>query len=64
MIPVIKLDLCTGCGNCVNVCPPEALSLGDGIVRFDEELCEECGFCVPQCPMEAIEIKFPVSSGG
>jgi MinD superfamily P-loop ATPase len=62
MMPVINFELCTGCGNCADVCPPAALSLCDRTIQLDEGLCEECGFCVPQCPAKAIEIKFPVSS--
>jgi electron transport complex protein RnfB len=61
MIPVIDKDMCTGCGNCVEVCPPLALSLMDEEVALEEEFCEECGFCAVECPTQAIKIIFPGS---
>jgi Fe-S-cluster-containing hydrogenase component 2 len=61
MIPRINNELCTGCGSCLEVCPPEALTMRDDKAFLEEEFCEECGFCAPQCPVSAIEITFPVS---
>jgi len=61
MIPVINVNLCIGCGNCVEVCPPLALSLTDEKVALEEEFCEECGFCAVECPTQAIEIIFHIS---
>jgi ferredoxin len=62
MIPLINVQECTGCGNCVEVCPPGALSLREEKARLREELCEECGFCAPECPVTAIRIPFPCST--
>jgi ferredoxin len=61
MIPVINKEECTGCGNCIEVCPPQALRIEDGKVCLREDLCEECGFCASECPVEAITIPFPKS---
>ena len=61
MIPVIDEERCTGCGNCVEVCPPQALSLKQDKASLREDLCEECGFCAPECPVDAIAIPFPLS---
>ncbi len=42
---------CLGLGDCVKVCPFDALSLGgDGIAVVDPEACTGCGMCVPVCP--------------
>ncbi len=60
MIPVIEKSSCTGCGACVDICPPLALYLEDEKVQIQEEFCEECGFCAAECPVEAIRIIFPV----
>jgi len=60
MIPVIDEDKCTGCGNCVEVCPPSALLLTNDKAALEEEFCEECGFCAAECPTNAITINFPV----
>ena len=61
MIPAVNKDLCTGCGKCMEVCPPEAIYLQSEIACIEDELCEECGFCVAECPVEAISIPFPQS---
>ena len=42
---------CLGLGDCVKVCPFDALHLGpDGIAVVDVEKCTGCGLCVPTCP--------------
>ena len=60
MIPVVDKDLCTGCGNCEEICPPRAIYLDDDKAVIEEEYCEECGFCAAACPVDAIKIVFPV----
>mgnify|MGYP001260869876 CR=1 FL=1 len=61
--PVAKIDagLCTGCGNCPQVCPTNAVHLErrDGILSLstiDELLCVGCGNCVVVCPVKAINL--------
>jgi len=54
----IKVDnnKCTGCGDCVDICPAEVYVIEDGkaiAVNIDE--CTECCACVEACPEEAIE---------
>jgi len=48
---------CVGCGNCVAVCPEEALTLtaGEGIVT-DFTRCTICGKCAEVCPTKAVEM--------
>jgi len=53
----VNVNLCTGCGMCVNVCPYEALSLKDGKVEVNEVLCEGCGTCSATCLRAAIQVK-------
>ena len=44
---------CLGLGDCVKVCPFDALHLGlGGIVEVDPESCTGCGLCVPACPKD------------
>jgi ferredoxin len=61
MIPIVYKEKCTGCGNCIDICPPGAIILEDDTACIAQDLCEECGFCAAECPVEAIEIDFPVS---
>ena len=57
MVAEVNLNLCTGCGMCVDVCPYEALSLKDGKVEVNEVLCEGCGTCSATCLRAAIQVK-------
>jgi heterodisulfide reductase subunit A len=53
----VDLNLCTGCGMCVDVCPYDALTLKDGKVEVNEVLCEGCGTCSATCLRAAIQVK-------
>ena len=60
-IAQINPDLCTGCGNCSNVCPTNSIQLEkrDGILslsRVDALRCIGCGNCVVVCPVKAINL--------
>ena len=56
----VDSDRCTGCGDCVEVCPTEAIALVEGKARVDEETCIGCGACADECPQDAIQ---PVVQG-
>jgi ferredoxin len=56
MIPVIDKEGCDGCEACMDVCPPEAITMVDGKAQINEPICEECGVCVPECPTGAITL--------
>lgn len=48
---------CLGYGDCVNVCPFDAVKLDqDGLPVFDLEKCTRCGLCVKACPRNLIEL--------
>lgn len=47
---------CSGCGRCIAVCPQDALSLQDGLVRVDRSKCDGCGKCAKPCWPGALEI--------
>ena len=64
-IPIIDADLCIGCGDCVEVCPTEALAMRDVPDRevdlayvADPEACNYCAYCEPICPTAAIELPY------
>ena len=57
MKPQVDESKCTGCGNCVEVCPSEVFEMKDEkskVVRPEE--CVECETCVSECAEEAITL--------
>jgi heterodisulfide reductase subunit A len=53
----VNLDICTGCGECLKVCPTLAITLENGKAVIDPLLCIGCGGCIPECPERAIDFK-------
>jgi ferredoxin len=53
----IDMELCTGCGACVEACPVDAISVQDGKARIDADKCVRCGVCEGECPAEAISVE-------
>ncbi|MHC1770998.1 MAG: DUF362 domain-containing protein [Flexilinea sp.] len=51
----VDKEKCIGCGQCMNVCPVDAIKLDNGIAVVSDE-CIECGACVSTCPNEAISL--------
>jgi len=47
---LIDLSRCTGCGQCVEVCPFKALSLCEEKMVRDDEKCMDCSHCLYLCP--------------
>lgn len=50
-------DACTGCGECVHICPVEAVTMEDDLPVVDPEWCIGCGLCVPRCPEDAAGLR-------
>jgi pyruvate formate lyase activating enzyme len=48
-------SLCDGCGRCLPVCGPKAISLEGEGVRVDQKLCDGCGRCVEACAPGALK---------
>jgi|WetSurMetagenome_2_1015567.scaffolds.fasta_scaffold1198258_1 Fe-S-cluster-containing hydrogenase component 2 len=55
MKATVDQEKCTGCGQCVDVCPIEAIGLDNGMAVVSDE-CIECWACTDACPMEAISL--------
>lgn len=63
--PEVQEGDCTGCGQCVSVCPVEAMSLVSANnpqkpekkkAQLREEICLGCGLCVRACPEHHITL--------
>lgn len=50
-----RSNLCINCGNCVDICPMDALITGlDGDVELRQIRCIGCGLCISVCPTSAV----------
>jgi Pyruvate/2-oxoacid:ferredoxin oxidoreductase delta subunit len=62
---VVNIDLCTGCGICVTVCPTKCISIVESALNFngvssvDRTRCTSCNICAIDCPWFAIEMVWP-----
>jgi len=57
--PVFHFDICVGCEECKDCCPPQAIDMKDRKphVRLDE--CIRCFCCQELCPKKAVTIHRP-----
>jgi len=58
MIETTKVEDCTDCGVCADVCYFKARKMADGKLMVDREQCYGCGLCRDVCPTDCIEM-FP-----
>lgn len=49
-------EACDGCGECVELCPFEALIMNNGALEVNEMLCTGCGICIPSCHVNALDL--------
>jgi ferredoxin/DNA-binding MarR family transcriptional regulator len=52
----IDPDACTACGECVDRCQMDAITLDGDIAELDLDRCIGCGVCVHHCPSEALSL--------
>ncbi|MEW6088916.1 MAG: CoB--CoM heterodisulfide reductase iron-sulfur subunit A family protein [bacterium] len=66
MIAEVNASICTGCLNCKNICPYQAIIAEevrdlDGktrlVAKVNETICRGCGSCVATCPSQCINLK-------
>ncbi|MBN1376464.1 MAG: glycyl-radical enzyme activating protein [Dehalococcoidia bacterium] len=53
---IFRVARCDGCGRCISVCAPAALSPGQGCVQLDRGKCDLCLQCLDTCFAEALEV--------
>jgi heterodisulfide reductase subunit A len=60
MVAVVDSEACTMCGDCLTVCPYDAIETteadGTQVATIVRTACKGCGGCVPVCPVEAIDL--------
>ena len=52
--PKVDIELCSGCGVCVDMCPVDAIVMSDDKAFINEDMCRNCQKCVRVCPVGAI----------
>jgi NAD-dependent dihydropyrimidine dehydrogenase PreA subunit len=60
-LPQIDQRTCTGCGDCVTLCPTQALALagaGSKAVVVQPQACNYCAVCEALCPAGAIALPY------
>jgi NADPH-dependent glutamate synthase beta subunit-like oxidoreductase/ferredoxin len=64
---MLSPELCILCGLCVDVCPPNCITIAradhvglgeehQSVLLLDEDLCIRCGLCVNRCPPGALSM--------
>jgi len=54
---ILKAINCIGCGNCVYICPIEAISLNNGKVKINQKKCIHCLKCITDVKCVALDYK-------
>ncbi|HLV45035.1 MAG TPA: 4Fe-4S binding protein [Aggregatilineales bacterium] len=64
-LPRIDRNLCTGCGDCIEICPVDALGeVGGKADLLHPDACTYCSLCEDICPVDAIELPFLICFSG
>lgn len=56
--PVTHEEFCIKCGQCVEVCPTSAVTIGDTVIT-NSNTCIVCCACIKNCPTEARRLENP-----
>jgi electron transport complex protein RnfB len=52
----IDTDVCSGCGECVDRCQMDAITLEGDVAAINLDRCIGCGVCIYHCPTEALSL--------
>lgn len=55
-ITSLDTESCITCGDCVERCPMEALTINDDRLLFNNNLCIGCGLCSSACPTGSLKL--------
>jgi electron transport complex protein RnfB len=56
-VTAVDEEECMGCGDCIDRCPMEALSMQDEIAVMDANRCIGCGLCISACSTGALRLE-------
>ncbi len=56
--PHIRVENCTLCECCIEVCPVSAISMRDERVFISSNICIGCGECISACKFDAVNINW------
>jgi len=56
LVAAVDENLCNACGQCVEVCPTGAITVGN-VAKIDRAKCNGCAQCVTACPESAISLR-------
>lgn len=57
MTLAILPNKCTGCEECADACPEDAIEGKSGYIHMiDNDMCEKCGKCMEVCPEDAVVV--------
>ena len=54
--PVLKKDMCVGCGICAGICPAKAIKIVRKKAVIDRKKCIRCFCCQEFCPKSAMKV--------
>lgn len=54
MTAIVNTLNCTGCGDCVKVCPTKAIEVVNGKAVIDADKCINCLLCLKACDYKAL----------
>jgi len=60
--PKVDKKLCNGCGDCIEICPQQAISYIEKKSKIDKDKCIGCAECITFCPKGAIQIQWNETS--
>ncbi len=56
-LPALDETRCTGCGDCVRVCPADCLEMVGTLPWLPRPAdCVQCALCAAVCPVDAVRL--------